>query len=63
MRVLHLYEVKTLDGNRYRGEIAYKDNQKIVLKLRQKYPEQKLRLFKEGILSIHDVGWQKVYVR
>lgn len=63
MRILHLYEVKMHDGNRYRGEIAYKDNHKVVLKLRQKYPEQKLRLFKEGILSIHDVGWQRVFVR
>jgi hypothetical protein len=63
MRTLHLYEVKTLDGNRFRGEIAYRDGQKVILKLRQRYPEQKLRLFKEGILSIHDVGWQRVYVR
>ena len=63
MRTLHLYDVKTLDGNQYRGEIAYKDNCKVVLKLRHRYPEQKIRLFKERILSIQDMGWQRVFVR
>jgi hypothetical protein len=61
MKVLHLYEVKMLDGSRYRGEIAYRDDRKIVLKFRNSAPEQKMRLFRDGILSIHDVGWQKAY--
>lgn len=61
MKVLHLYEIKMLDGTQYRGEIAYKDDQKIVLRFRNRMPEQKLRLLKDGILSIHDVGWQKAY--
>ncbi len=61
MKVLHLYEVKMLDGAQYRGEIAYKDNQKIVLKLRQQASVQKLRLFINGILSVKELGWHKAY--
>jgi hypothetical protein len=61
MKVLHLYEVKLLDGTRYRGEIAYKDNQKVVLKTRQRFPQQKVRIFNSGIQSIRDVGWKKAY--
>ncbi len=61
MKVLHLYEVKTLDGACYRGEIAYKDSQKIILRLRQKSPEQKLRIFSTGISSIRELGRQKAY--
>ena len=61
MKVLHLYEVKMLDGARYRGEIAYKDDQKIVLRLRQRSPEQKLRIFNRGILSVKELGWHRAY--
>jgi hypothetical protein len=61
MKVLHVYEVKTKDGARYQGEIAYKDNDKLVLRLRHRSPEQKLRLFRSGIASVKEVGWQKAY--
>jgi hypothetical protein len=61
MRVLHVYEVKTADGGRYRGEIAYKDEEKLVLRLRHSSPEQKLRLFRDGIISVKELGWQKAY--
>ncbi len=61
MKALHLYEVRLVDGTRYQGEIAYKDDKMIVLKLRQSSVEQKLRLFYNGIVSIHDIGWQRVY--
>jgi hypothetical protein len=50
-----------LDGSQYRGEIAYRDDEKIVLKLRHRAPEQKLRLFKTSIASVRDVGYQKAY--
>lgn len=50
-----------LDGSQYRGEIAYRDDEKIVLKLRQRSPEQKLRLFKNSIASVRDAGWHKAY--
>jgi hypothetical protein len=61
MKVLHLYQIKMLDGSHYRGEIAYRDDEKIVLKLRHRSPEQKLRLLKDSIASVRDVGYQKAY--
>ena len=61
MKVLHVYEVKTTDGAKYQGEIAYKDEDKLVLRLRHRSPEQKLRLFRSGIISIKELGWQKAY--
>ena len=61
MKVLHLYEVKMLDGTRYRGEIAYRDKQKVVLKTRNRFPQQKVRIYNNGIQSIRDVGFKKAY--
>ena len=61
MKILHLYEVKLLDGNRYQGEIAYKDNEKLVLKLNNQFPKQKVRIFNNGISSIHELGWKREY--
>lgn len=61
MRVLHLYQIRMLDGTQYRGEIAYKDDEKVVLRLRHRTPEQKLRLFRNTIQSIQELGWQKAY--
>ncbi len=61
MKVLHLYEVRTTDGACYRGEIAHKDDEKIVLRMRLRSPEQKVRLFNTGISSVRDMGWQKAY--
>ena len=67
MKVLHLYEVKMHDGTSYRGEIAYKDNHKVVLKQRGIFnttngvTPQKLRIHNSGISSIREVGWQKAY--
>ena len=61
MKVLHLYEVKMLDGTRYRGEIAYRDDQKVVLKTRNRFPQRKVRIYNNGIQSIRDVGFKKAY--
>lgn len=61
MKVLHVYEVKTVDGARYQGEIAYKDDDKLVLRLRHRSPEQKLRFLRSGIISVKELGWQKAY--
>ena len=61
MRVLHLYEVKTLDGARYCGEIAYKDADRLVLRLRHRSPEQKLRFFAKSIVSVKELGWHKAF--
>jgi len=63
MKTLHLYEVKLIDGRRYRGEIAYKDDKMLVLRLKKKTAMQKLRLFYNGIISIQELGWQKCGLR
>ncbi|KPJ73429.1 hypothetical protein AMJ52_03745 [candidate division TA06 bacterium DG_78] len=61
MKVLHLYEVKLLDGSRFQGEIAYKDQEKLVLRLRHKFPQQKVRILNKGISSIQELGWKREY--
>ncbi len=61
MKVLHLYEVKMLDGTRYKGEIVHRDEKMVVLKLNQKPPIHKLRLFYNGIISIQELGWQRAF--
>lgn len=63
MKSRRLYAVKMLDGSQYRGEIAYKDNKMVVLKLHQRPPQQKLRLFYNGISSIQELGWHRPYVQ
>lgn len=60
MKISQVYEVKLIDGSQYRGEITYKDEKMVVLKMREKSDIQKLRLFYNGIISIKDLGWQRV---
>jgi|UniRef100_A0A7V3VUU9 hypothetical protein len=60
MAPVHLYEIKMLDGSRYRGEIAYKDDKMIVLRLNKKGESSaRIRLFYNGIMSIQELGWQR----
>uniref|UniRef100_A0A7C6EJ52 Uncharacterized protein n=1 Tax=candidate division WOR-3 bacterium TaxID=2052148 RepID=A0A7C6EJ52_UNCW3 len=57
---VHLFEIKMLDGSRYRGEIAYKDDKMIVLRLSDSCDSEigiKIRLFYNGIMSIQELGW------
>jgi hypothetical protein len=61
VKPLHLYEVTMLNGTKYRGEIAYRDDKMLVLKVKEQLPEQKLRLFYSGIISIREMGWQRAY--
>jgi len=61
MKAWHLYEVRMIDGTRYRGEIAYKDDKVVVLRMSRKYPEKKLRLYYNGIISIQELGWQREF--
>jgi len=58
MKSLHLYEVKLIDGTRYRGEIAYRDDKMVILK--PQTSREKLRLFYNGIVSIQELGWRRV---
>jgi hypothetical protein len=60
MKISQVYEVKLIDGSQYRGEITYKDEKMVVLKMREKADIQKLRLFYNGIISIKNLGWQRV---
>lgn len=62
MKSLHLYEVKMLDGTRYQGEIAYRDEKMVVLRLPLNPASHKLRLYNHGILSIRELGWKKRYL-
>jgi hypothetical protein len=61
VKVLHVYEVKTIDGAKYCGEIAYRNDERLVLRLRHRSPEQKLRFFRKSIATIKELGWQKAY--
>jgi hypothetical protein len=60
MKISQLYEIKLIDGSQYRGEITYKDDKMVVLKAHEKSYEYKMRLFYNGIISIKDLGWQRV---
>lgn len=62
MKSIHLYEVKMLDGTRYQGEIAYRDEKMVVLRLPPNPTNQKLRLYNHGILSIRELGWKRHYL-
>lgn len=55
MKKVHVYEVKLIDGTIYRGEIVYKDDKAIRLKLVDK---KIILLTKEGIMLIKDLGWR-----
>jgi hypothetical protein len=64
MTPMHLYEIKMIDGSRYRGEIAYKDERMIVLRLKNQLSGSdslcsKVQLFYNGIMSIQELGWQR----
>ncbi|MGQ9465759.1 MAG: hypothetical protein ACUVQ4_08680 [bacterium] len=64
MTPVHLYEIKMIDGSKYRGEIAYKDEQMIILRTntgagRTARLFNKVRLFYNGIISIQELGWQR----
>jgi len=64
MAPVHLYEIKMIDGSKYRGEITYKDDRMIVLRTKNKFGDSagfftKVRLFYNGIISIQELGWQR----
>ena len=61
MKSIHIYEVKMLDGSRYQGEIAYRDDKMVVLRINPRSPRQKLRLYYNGIISIRELGWRRIY--
>lgn len=60
MKIAQQYEIKLIDGSQYQGEIAYKDDKMVVLRIHQDDEDRKLRLYFNGIISIRDLGWQRV---
>jgi len=56
VKKIHLYEVKLIDGRFYWGEILYKNEKGIRLRLANK---QIIRLSYEEIMVIKDLGWKK----
>ena len=63
MKSFHLYEVRMLDGSRYRGEILHKDDQMLVLNLRNNSTVHKIRLSMNSIISVEELGWCKAKTR
>ena len=57
MKKIHLYEVKLINGQIYRGEIIQRDDKTVWIRLINK---QTIRLSIRGIMLIEDLGWQKV---
>ncbi len=57
MKKVHVYEIKLIDGTIYRGEIVYKDDKIIRIKLKNR---EIIILSKAGIMLIKDLGWQKL---
>jgi len=57
MKKVHAYEIKLIDGTIYCGEIVYKDDKAIRLRLKSK---QLIFLPYNGIRLINDLGWQKL---
>jgi hypothetical protein len=56
LKKVHLHEVKLVDSTIHRGEIIYRNQKMIILRLADK---QTVRLLYNGIMSIRDLGWKK----
>ncbi len=57
MKKIHMYEVKLIDGTVHRGEIVYRDDKTIRIKLRNK---EIILVSRDGILLIKDLGWKTI---
>jgi hypothetical protein len=57
MKKVHLYEVKLKDGTVYCGEIIQSNNRVVWLRVLK---GKKIRLFKNSIIMIKDLGWQEI---
>lgn len=57
MKKVHLYEVKLINGTLHRGEIIFKDDRVIWLRLLN---SQRIRVSFDKIMSIKDLGWQEI---
>ena len=57
MRKAHIYEVRLIDGTVHKGEIVYRDDKTIRIKLRNK---EIVLVARDGILLMKDLGWRTV---
>lgn len=57
MKKIHLYEVKLINGQIYRGEIIQRNDTTVWMRLTNK---QTIRLSIKGIMLIKDLGWQNL---
>lgn len=57
MRKAHIYEVRLIDGTVHKGEIVYRDDKSIRIKLRNK---EIVLVSRDGILLMKDLGWRPV---
>ncbi|MGD8979755.1 MAG: hypothetical protein PVH23_06765 [candidate division WOR-3 bacterium] len=57
MRKVHIYEVRLIDGTVHKGEIVYRDDKTIRIKLRNK---DIVLVSRDGILLMKDLGWRTV---
>lgn len=62
MKTAQTYEVKMLDGTRYKGKIAYQDEKVVVLNLLSNQTSHKLRLYNHDIVSIRELDRKKSYL-
>ena len=57
MKKIHMYEVRLIDGTIHRGEIVYRNDKTIRMKLRNK---EIILVSRDGILLMKDLGWKTI---
>lgn len=57
MKKAHIYEVRLIDGTVHKGEIVYRDDKTIRIKLRNK---EVVLVSRDGILLMKDLGWKTI---
>ena len=57
MHKVHIYEIRLIDGTVHRGEIVYRDNKTIRIKLKNR---EVVLVSRDGILLMKDLGWKTV---
>jgi hypothetical protein len=57
MRKVHIYEVRLIDGTVHKGEIIYRDDNTIRIRLRNK---EVVLVSRDGIMLMKDLGWRTI---
>ena len=56
MKRIHLYEIKLINGQIYRGEIIQRNDKTVWMRLTNK---QAIHLSIKGVMLIKDLGWRE----